>query len=188
MTSLAFFAAPVGQETYMNEPIDNKRTNRTQNKTIKRYSETGNNKVENMRKQLTLQGIDNTSSELADFNPPELPESAGTERTRSNDEDNVVQPTSSTHNDSPVNVENFNTLPDTSEDYYKQYIPYYDKQPDPETQHALIHKLDYMIHMLEQQKEQKTDSATEEIILYSFLGIFIIFVLDTFARAGKYTR
>jgi len=45
-----------------------------------------------------------------------------------------------------------------------------------------------MIYLLEQQKEQKTDSATEEIILYSFLGIFIIFVLDSFARAGKYTR
>lgn len=188
MTSLAFFAAPIGQETYMNnEPIDNKRTNRTQNKTIKRYSD-ASNKVENMRKQLTLQGIDNSQSQLADFNPPDLPQSAGTERIRSNNEENVVQPAASNHNDSPVNVENFNTLPDMSEDYYKQYIPYYDRQTDPDTQHALINKLDYMIHLLEQQKEQKTESATEEIILYSFLGIFIIFVLDTFARAGKYTR
>jgi hypothetical protein len=28
----------------------------------------------------------------------------------------------------------------------------------------------------------------EEVILYSFLGVFIIFIVDSFARVGKYTR
>ena len=52
----------------------------------------------------------------------------------------------------------------------------------------LLEKINYMIHMLEQQQNEKTSNITEEFILYTFLGVFIIFVVDSFARAGKYTR
>ena len=45
-----------------------------------------------------------------------------------------------------------------------------------------------MIHLLEEQQDEKTGHVTEELILYSFLGIFIIFIVDSFARAGKYVR
>ncbi len=54
--------------------------------------------------------------------------------------------------------------------------------------HALLSKLDYVIHLLEEQHNEKTTHLTEELILYLFLGIFIIFVLDSFARASKYVR
>ena len=53
---------------------------------------------------------------------------------------------------------------------------------------VLIEKLNYMINLLEEQQDQKTNSVTEEVVLYSFLGVFIIFVVDSFARVGKYTR
>ena len=53
---------------------------------------------------------------------------------------------------------------------------------------VLIDKLNYMINLLEEQQDQKTDSVTEEVVLYSFLGVFIIFVVDSFARVGKYVR
>lgn len=52
----------------------------------------------------------------------------------------------------------------------------------------LLSKLDYIIHLLEEQRNEKTNTITEELILYLFLGIFIIFVLDSFARASKYVR
>jgi hypothetical protein len=52
----------------------------------------------------------------------------------------------------------------------------------------LIEKLNYMIHLLEEQQDERTNNVTEEVILYSFLGIFIIFIVDSFARVGKYTR
>jgi high-affinity K+ transport system ATPase subunit B len=52
----------------------------------------------------------------------------------------------------------------------------------------LMEKINYMIHMLEEQQNEKTSNVTEEIILYTFLGVFIIFVVDSFARAGKYIR
>jgi hypothetical protein len=45
-----------------------------------------------------------------------------------------------------------------------------------------------MIHLLEEQRDEKTGHVMEEIILYSFLGVFIIFIIDSFARVGKYTR
>jgi len=52
----------------------------------------------------------------------------------------------------------------------------------------LLQKLNYMIHLLEEKQDEKTNNVTEEVVLYSFLGIFIIFVVDSFARAGKYMR
>jgi len=52
----------------------------------------------------------------------------------------------------------------------------------------LMEKINYMIHLLEEQQHEKTNNITEEFILYTFLGVFIIFVVDSFARSGKYTR
>ena len=52
----------------------------------------------------------------------------------------------------------------------------------------LISKLDYIIHLLEEQHNEKTNHITEELILYLFLGIFMIYVLDSFTKASKYIR
>ena len=52
----------------------------------------------------------------------------------------------------------------------------------------LLEKINYMIHMLEQQHNEKTSNVTEEFVLYTFLGVFIIFIVDAFSRAGKYVR
>jgi hypothetical protein len=53
---------------------------------------------------------------------------------------------------------------------------------------VLIDKINYMINLLEDQQDERTNNVTEEVILYSFLGIFIIFVVDSFARVSKYVR
>ena len=73
---------------------------------------------------------------------------------------------------------------------YKQKIPYYTQMSKPtvETKDPLLEKLNYMILLLEEQKDEKTGHVMEELILYSFLGVFLIFIVDSFARAGKYTR
>ena len=44
----------------------------------------------------------------------------------------------------------------------------------------LMEKINYMIHMLENMESEKTVNVMEEFMLYSFTGIFIIFVLDSF--------
>jgi hypothetical protein len=51
-----------------------------------------------------------------------------------------------------------------------------------------MEKINYMIHLLEEQQHERTNNITEEFILYTFLGVFMIFIVDSFARAGKYVR
>lgn len=57
-----------------------------------------------------------------------------------------------------------------------------------EINEKLLEKINYMIHLLEEQQLEKTNNVMEEFILYSLLGVFMIYVLDSFARAGKYVR
>lgn len=52
----------------------------------------------------------------------------------------------------------------------------------------MMEKINYMVHLLEESQSEKTNNITEEFILYAFLGIFIIFVVDSFNRGGKYVR
>ena len=58
----------------------------------------------------------------------------------------------------------------------------------PTIDNKLLEKINYMIHMLEQQQNEKTSNITEEFLLYIFLGVFIIFIVDSFSRTGKYIR
>jgi hypothetical protein len=52
----------------------------------------------------------------------------------------------------------------------------------------LLQKINYMINLLEEQQDERTGNVTEEVVLYSFLGVFIIYLIDSFVRVGKYTR
>lgn len=52
----------------------------------------------------------------------------------------------------------------------------------------LMKKINYMINLLEEQQHEKTNNITEEFILYVFLGIFTIYIVDSFSRSGKYRR
>ena len=107
-----------------------------------------------------------------------------------------------------LDLNNYNNYGDSksNEEYYKRVIPGYIPQKNivnkpyynnvsfreniSESQNpdVLIQKLNYMITLLEDQQDEKTNNVTEEVVLYSFLGIFIIFIADTFVRVGKYVR
>lgn len=84
-------------------------------------------------------------------------------------------------------------------DYYRRLVPtynktdtstknYYSSPATTDGNQVLIEKLNYMINLLEEQQDYKTGSVMEEVVLYSFLGVFIIFVVDSFTKVGKYTR
>jgi hypothetical protein len=87
-------------------------------------------------------------------------------------------------------------MPNYNEMYNKNNAPYYGSDSimsnfshvTGDKNELLIEKLNYMIKLLEDQQDEKTSNVTEEVILYSFLGIFIIFIVDSFARVGKYVR
>ena len=90
--------------------------------------------------------------------------------------------------------EGFTQLPsEYAKQYYQQYVPYFnqgsdDNSPTGVNKDELLTKLNQIIYLLEEQQDEKTGHVTEELILYSFLGIFIIFIVDSFARVGKYVR
>ena len=76
---------------------------------------------------------------------------------------------------------------DYNETYYSS-VPYSQMYNSNEKNKDLLNKLNYIISLLEEQKDEKTNNVIEEVILYVFLGIFIIFVIDSFAKASKYVR
>ena len=48
-----------------------------------------------------------------------------------------------------------------------------------ETTSVLLKKMNYIIQLLESQQRQKSAHVLEEVVLYSFVGIFVIFLADT---------
>ena len=121
-----------------------------------------------------------------DFSPPPKPESSGVEKTK--DKEKAL------NRDDQHPAEPFNS---EQEQHHSQetYLPFANQSfnpimnnREPSSTGELERKLNYMIHLLEDQKDERVDGITEEIVLYCFLGVFIIFVLDSFAKVGKYVR
>ena len=98
-------------------------------------------------------------------------------------------PTSST---GAVSSSSYNEMPSTyANQYYKQFVPYLNQgssemQEPPKSE--LVEKINYIIDLLEDQQDYKTNSIFEDLILYAFLGIFVIFIVDSFSRSSKYVR
>jgi len=121
-------------------------------------------------------------------------------------------PSPNYENNEDLELNNFNSNyadNKTADDYYKKFIPGYIAGKNPinkqyynannsnnsnmfssgdNSNDLLLKKINYMINLLEEHQDERTSNVTEEVVLYSFLGIFIIFVVDSFARVGKYVR
>ncbi len=165
--------------------IENFTTKKRKNRTIKKKS----NKVTEFLNSMGEDEDKDDGSGLANFEPLEpgiLTKQPDEKKENISNTDNAVNP------------EGFSKL-DTNEaanlnyqNYYNTYVPYYSKASNEANIHGskdeLMKKLNYMIHLLEENKDEKTQNVTEELVLYMFLGVFTIFVVDSFARAGKYTR
>ena len=96
-------------------------------------------------------------------------------------------PLSDYHPPKMENIDKKNAIPETPEApnvYESPLITQQYKTKESE----LMEKLNYMIYLLEEQRDEKTSHITEELILYVFLGIFTLFVLDAFVKTGKYSR
>ena len=89
-----------------------------------------------------------------------------------------------------ANDSNLGKLSSYNTSYQGSNIPYYAKMGlgngDPNDK--LLEKINYMIHLLEEQQSEKTNNVMEEFVLYTFLGVFMIYIVDSFVRAGKYVR
>uniref|UniRef100_A0A6C0LBH5 Uncharacterized protein n=1 Tax=viral metagenome TaxID=1070528 RepID=A0A6C0LBH5_9ZZZZ len=198
------------------DQISKKRAANHHNKTQKKYVKEGYSEKVNSVLQSINNLPDNEGDSLGDFQPIPPPMSAGVEQTRLRDsiqgtnfqqEKSMFSSNVSTSQHAmPANI----TMADV--EMQKRFIPnyetiykdqqqnnpnnqnspnnvsFYNAQPMPANESVLIEKLNYMIHLLEEQQDERTNNVTEEVILYCFLGVFIIFIVDSFARVSKYTR
>ena len=190
--SLAMYASEFNNEEN-NNPIQKKREG-MRNKTLKRRDTTRSNaKVEAMLEKIH-EADDNDENDDNNYQPLQPPSSAGMERMEHGMEQRMDEQQNISNDSSPPQQEAFTQLPsEYAKQYYQQYIPYYnqssdDMSPTGVNKDELLTKLNQVIYLLEEQQNEKTGHVTEELILYSFLGIFIIFIVDSFARVGKYVR
>jgi hypothetical protein len=136
------------------------------------------------------------------FEFPAKPISMGGERKQENMstmEDNLVPQPSDNENLKLQELQSAYLNDAQVRDYYRRLVPtynktdtstknYYSSPATTDGNQVLIEKLNYMINLLEEQQDYKTGSVMEEVVLYSFLGVFIIFVVDSFTKVGKYKR
>lgn len=170
---------------------NNKRENNkrfSKNKTRKNAPPSSSSRVESMMAKIheNANKDDDDEDGLASFDPPPRSVSSGVERMRERDARNDVD------DDEQVTTENFDEMQGNQwqQEYYKQHIPMYTNAAsnDINTSSELLEKLNYMIHLLEEERDVKQGNVTEEVVLYCFLGVFVIFVVDSFAKVGKYVR
>jgi hypothetical protein len=166
-------------------------------------------RVTDMLNKITAISSDN---KLADFNPMSNPkitarnqgDSGRTEDSPINPPSNPLQspppyvekqqgPGNYTANNNLGNYSNYRTSYDPSkivnQPYYaKMGLGHGQGMGPGQGDDKFMEKINYMIHLLEEQQYERTNNITEEFILYTFLGVFMIFIVDSFARAGKYVR
>ena len=174
-----------GEEKELKREFNKKRKNRTIKNKITKTAKVEQflNSMENMETD-----DDDEQEGLAEFHPPPKPEML----TKKDKVKENFKP-QNLNVDHAITPEGFKTLKDKYQQAYNQYVPYYtNSTAGSEMNYAnrdeLMRKLNYVIHMIEENKDEKTQNVTEELVLYLFLGVFVIFVVDSFARAGKYTR
>lgn len=161
-------------------------------------------RVTDMVNKITSFPVDNTGNSLANFTPPILPDHA-----RKIQEDSVGHRSGEYARDQGIRLEPpvvRKTEPSTPfapnpnptaklSNYQQSYEPpmirgYANSRGAIDTNHdaKVADRLSYIIHMLEEMKHETSNNVTEEFVLYSLLGIFVIYLVDAFARTGKYTR
>jgi hypothetical protein len=195
-----------------------KRQQQSHNKTQKKYpkesfdQEKVNSVLEKVHSNSKVE--DENEDGLGNYfqQPPPKPESVGVQRTAATEAMQNISmntlgkaPQPATVEDNNLDLNNFKRNYGSAEEYYSKFIPGYRRgdnimnntsRPfqnpnallDNNSNDLLLKKINYMINLLEEQQDEKTNNVTEEVVLYSFLGIFIIFVVDSFARIGKYVR
>jgi hypothetical protein len=187
------------KQDYMIHNLDN----------VQKASDDRMNRVNEMIHKMTLVSGDNGGDKLADFNPPPKPEVQLKKDLQEQGKPadppisnlaNPLQMPSPTFSNKSVNPYIVNNASNISLGNYQQVYtpqvtplnkPYYASMgigSGSSSDGKLLEKINYMIHLLENQENEKTANITEEFVLYTFMGVFIIFVIDSFSRNGKYVR
>jgi hypothetical protein len=150
-----------------------------------------NQRVNEILQKMNSLNIDSDGKNLADFKPLSHPVVNQTPQYSTQFAQPIHEPTSSMR---PIASANNYSL-DKNSDYRVVYQPvnhancnYLHSLQDRKHDDKLLDKINYMIHLLEEQSNEKTNNQLEEFVMFSLVGVFIIYVLDSFSRSGRYTR
>ena len=140
-------------------------------------------RVTDMVDKITSFPVDNTGNSLANFTPPILPDQG------IRLEPPIMRKTEPSTPFAP-NPNPTAKLSNYQQSYESPMLRGGQSRGNVDTNHDMkvADRLSYIIHMLEEMKHETSNNVTEEFVLYSLLGIFVIYLVDAFARTGKYTR
>jgi hypothetical protein len=141
------------------------------------------NLLRNDRVNLLLNKVTNAGDGLVDFKPRQGTSLADLLPSKNNSKEGFVSNVKP-NSVGDGHISSYDRLYDPSQTQSFTQKPYY--AADHQT--GGNDKLNYIIRMLEELQMEKTSNITEELLLYSFLGVFMIFIVDSFAKAGKYHR
>jgi len=159
-----------------------------------------NNKGDNMfLKYLGVTNMQNTNPGSSPITTT-TPTSSQNSKYNNNKDDTTYIKDIPTTNGNPISNNMYDSLQSNyANQYYNQFVSAVNKGYGsglgsdttynlPVAKNELIEKLNYIIDILEEQQDYKTNSIFEDLILYTFLGIFIIFIVDSFSKSNKYVR
>lgn len=192
MSSLAFSASPI--DFQKNEKVADKISNKVQNKLNMEFLK---KMVNNDNDNETIEGLQNSDSDIQNIhNNLENDMKLENEKTLGDFYDSEMEKDIKTQMDNVKSSQDLYHNEKISSDYLISNNLNLNKvSGDPrnrlvgnETRDELLAKLNYIINLFEDEREIKTNKKNEEIVLYCFLGIFVIYVLDSFVSIGKYKR
>jgi hypothetical protein len=85
-----------------------------------------------------------------------------------------------------VNYSKAYEIPNESRPYYTQKMGI--SNSNDSFEEKILDKIQYLTHLMEEIQSEKTANITEEFVLYTMLGVFVIYVVDAFSKSGKYIR
>ena len=172
MSNLAFYASPIDfqKNDKLNNKIEEMKKTKINSSLLKKLSTPNENDVQNIHNTMK----EENENVLADFYSEEMNQELNKKMSETKLKQNLY-----------LEGQNKDYL--ISNNLNMNQVSQQNSQPNYNNQ-EILQKLNYIINSFEEQKEIKTNQKNEEVVLYCFLGVFVIYVLDSFVYIGKYSR
>ena len=172
MSNLAFYASPIDfqKNDKLNNKIEEMKKTKINSSLLKKLSSPNENEVQNIHNTMK----EENENVLADFYNEEMTQDLNKKMSETKLKQNLY-----------LESQNKDYL--ISNNLNMNQVSKQNSEPNYNNQ-EILQKLNYIINSFEEQKEIKTNQKNEEVVLYCFLGIFVIYVLDSFVYIGKYSR
>lgn len=185
------------KETFQTDNVSSLNNSHSPHNTIESIQQDNQNRMSRVQQLINSMNTESDGQNLANFKPIDYSSSDSSASSSSNYENNYI----------PVKpLYSMNEQPSViSSNPYSSYrdvylgdskmgnVSYYNNPRNsgesiPLQTEKIMEKINRMLHILEEQQFEPTKHITEEFILYTFLGVFVIYIVDSFTRAGKYIR